>query len=103
MSLSSLYVVDAVGHADEDIVIQFARAGKEAEIAAMSLKREEHPNVIIMSPFGAMKQPSQRDESRTRWQFGMRFTAEEYESLGCPGVGALFILSFLLTPKAIPI
>jgi hypothetical protein len=98
MSLSTLYVIDAVGRTDDDIVIQFTRAGKEAEIAAMSLRREEGPKVTLISPFGVMNQPSAKEQDRAKWQFGMRFTREEYESLGSPGVGTLFNLVFSPVP-----
>lgn len=95
-----MFVIDAVGRADEDVVIQFARAGKEAEIAAQSIKHDDRiPNITVMGPMGTIKFPSVKEQDRAKWQFAMRLTVEEYEALGFPGVGTLFNLGFVLMPR----
>jgi hypothetical protein len=96
-----MFVIDAVARTEEDVVIQFARAGKEAEIVAASLakKNQGMPGMTIITPMGIMKQPTQGEQDRAKWQFGIRITAEEYESLGSPGVGAVFNLGWVVMPR----
>lgn len=104
MSLSTMFVINAVMLEETEIVIQFGRAGKEAEIAAQSIKEQRGvaPQITIVTPMGMMRQPSLKEQDRVRWQFQLRVTEQEYEDLGCPGVGAVFNLGFVAMPRSEP-